>query len=207
MCSSDLNCFICQIPSCNIATCCFHHTFNPVIQSPSKRIFLFFRTLYLFSVSHCGICIPQCEICIPHCGFCISQCETENMPQQNDLYTKRKRCFINIEAKKLPYKARNGHVLSHSNELYRLRLHSENKSCGKHRFAQFFQAEDGIRDRDVTGVQTCALPISNSLFHTVGYKNHSVGYIFHSVKYKSHTVRSEERRVGKECRSRWSPYH
>src|SRR6266513_5845000 len=26
----------------------------------------------------------------------------------------------------------------------------------------FFQAEDGIRDRNVTGVQTCALPISNS---------------------------------------------
>ena len=22
-----------------------------------------------------------------------------------------------------------------------------------------------------------------------------------------HTIRSEERRVGKECRSRWSPYH
>src|SRR5699024_11514918 len=30
----------------------------------------------------------------------------------------------------------------------------------------FFQAEDGIRDRNVTGVQTCALPISNTLqFH------------------------------------------
>src|SRR5437773_11243873 len=28
----------------------------------------------------------------------------------------------------------------------------------------FFQAEDGIRDRDVTGVQTCALPISMSVF-------------------------------------------
>src|SRR3970282_2255992 len=27
-------------------------------------------------------------------------------------------------------------------------------------FICFFQAEDGIRDRDVTGVQTCALPIS-----------------------------------------------
>src|SRR6266851_8080423 len=27
-------------------------------------------------------------------------------------------------------------------------------------FFVFFQAEDGIRDRDVTGVQTCALPIS-----------------------------------------------
>ena len=26
-------------------------------------------------------------------------------------------------------------------------------------FYFFFQAEDGIRDRDVTGVQTCALPI------------------------------------------------
>src|SRR5437667_4586896 len=26
-------------------------------------------------------------------------------------------------------------------------------------FFFFFQAEDGIRDRDVTGVQTCALPI------------------------------------------------
>src|SRR5699024_12055173 len=28
-------------------------------------------------------------------------------------------------------------------------------------FAFFFQAEDGIRDRNVTGVQTCALPIFN----------------------------------------------
>ena len=27
-------------------------------------------------------------------------------------------------------------------------------------FFFFFQAEDGIRDADVTGVQTCALPIS-----------------------------------------------
>src|SRR5207249_6688381 len=26
----------------------------------------------------------------------------------------------------------------------------------------FFQAEDGIRDRNVTGVQTCALPISKA---------------------------------------------
>src|SRR6266704_3647057 len=29
-------------------------------------------------------------------------------------------------------------------------------------FVFFFQAEDGIRDRNVTGVQTCALPISTS---------------------------------------------
>src|SRR5699024_12189009 len=40
----------------------------------------------------------------------------------------------------------------------------------------FFQAEDGIRDRNVTGVQTCALPISRptsdkvkeSLFNSLG---------------------------------------
>src|SRR5699024_5566935 len=29
-------------------------------------------------------------------------------------------------------------------------------------FVFFFQAEDGIRDRNVTGVQTCALPISST---------------------------------------------
>ena len=29
-------------------------------------------------------------------------------------------------------------------------------------FCFFFQAEDGIRDYDVTGVQTCALPISDT---------------------------------------------
>src|SRR5215813_11461808 len=29
-------------------------------------------------------------------------------------------------------------------------------------FFFFFQAEDGIRDADVTGVQTCALPISRA---------------------------------------------
>src|SRR5437016_9018279 len=30
----------------------------------------------------------------------------------------------------------------------------------------FFQAEDGIRDWSVTGVQTCALPILLAAFHT-----------------------------------------
>src|SRR5256886_16682578 len=31
--------------------------------------------------------------------------------------------------------------------------------CDEYRFFFFFQAEDGIRDLTVTGVQTCALPI------------------------------------------------
>ena len=33
-------------------------------------------------------------------------------------------------------------------------------------------------------------------------------YIVSKDKFNDHlTIRSEERRVGKECRSRWSPYH
>ena len=31
--------------------------------------------------------------------------------------------------------------------------------------------------------------------------------VFSKQNSKSHLIRSEERRVGKECRSRWSPYH
>src|SRR2546429_7008650 len=73
----------------------------------------------------------------------------------------------------------------------------------------FFQAEDGIRDVAVTGVQTCALPISwrelvPGLVATITFAP-----LFRpcSAVAPSVTVRSEERRVGKECRSRWSPYH
>ena len=40
-----------------------------------------------------------------------------------------------------------------------------------------------------------------NIIHTRG------SVIFEDVKVSSQTVRSEERRVGKECRSRWSPYH
>src|SRR6266481_8660023 len=35
-------------------------------------------------------------------------------------------------------------------------------------FVFFFQAEDGIRDGTVTGVQTCALPISGELDRVLG---------------------------------------
>ena len=33
------------------------------------------------------------------------------------------------------------------------------------------------------------------------------GKIKRKHAFHSHILRSEERRVGKECRSRWSPYH
>src|SRR5437660_12032568 len=62
----------------------------------------------------------------------------------------------------------------------------------------FFQAEDGIRDGHVTGVQTCALPIclpNCSLSCGSGTPPRSAP--------SGCASRSEERRVGKECRSRW----
>src|SRR5229473_5828200 len=63
----------------------------------------------------------------------------------------------------------------------------------------FFQAEDGIRDKLVTGVQTCALPIYLDLMWA--------GDLVLAAAGTKPPGRSEERRVGKECRSRWSPYH
>src|SRR6476661_10657292 len=67
----------------------------------------------------------------------------------------------------------------------------------------FFQAEDGIRDSSVTGVKTCALPISRSASTPV----HDPAVPWKARRSTSECARSEERRVGKECRSRWSPYH
>src|SRR5438128_8635615 len=59
----------------------------------------------------------------------------------------------------------------------------------------FFQAEDGIRDATVTGVQTCALPISNKAWTCTSSGPRRPERVC--------TSRSEERRVGKECRYRW----
>src|SRR5699024_11726939 len=109
----------------------------------------------------------------------------------------------------------------------------------------FFQAVDGIRARNVTGVQTCALPIYRLFVHSFVVENSSATNewtnrrlaevqaspplrIFAwtapatalSISASSQTtngalppssievfmtLRSEERRVGKEGRSRWSP--
>src|SRR5260221_1223633 len=108
-----------------------------------------------------------------------------------------------------------------------------NESLGNRRVLFGFQAEDGIRVHCVTGVQTCALPISsrcdahrgappcsdtgNDLVddfvavitsmavRLYGRRNakQRAAQIQACVK---RCVRSEERRVGKEWRSRWSPY-
>src|SRR2546430_10975232 len=77
----------------------------------------------------------------------------------------------------------------------------------------FFQAEDGIRDLTVTGVQTCALPIFKpSLMAMLGVMHRKQPDIelppqLEKMRDRATFNRSEERRVGKECRSRWSPYH
>src|SRR5438270_13060970 len=69
----------------------------------------------------------------------------------------------------------------------------------------FFQAEDGIRDLTVTGVQTCALPIS--LYAKKPRDAVMRTYLMAAAYLILSGLRSEERRVGKECRCRWAPDH
>src|SRR2546430_8520819 len=94
----------------------------------------------------------------------------------------------------------------------------------------FFQAEDGIRDLTVTGVQTCALPIWRwagarlpehmvpgqwLLLDMLPRGDHGKVDLAALQRIDPRAAgglpgqprRSEERRVGKEGRSRWSPYH
>src|SRR5262249_58857443 len=68
----------------------------------------------------------------------------------------------------------------------------------------FFQAEDGIRDWSVTGVQTCALPICLRRRRTG--PGHPIGWCWARRRATRRSCRrSEERRVGKEGRSRGGP--
>src|SRR5271165_6606427 len=72
-------------------------------------------------------------------------------------------------------------------------------------FFFFFQAEDGIRDFHVTGSSDVC---SSDLMARVDRNRAGVGALERCERIAVRTVvRSEERRVGKECRSRWSPYH
>src|SRR5207237_6144146 len=79
-------------------------------------------------------------------------------------------------------------------------------------FFFFFQAEDGIRDSSVTGVQTCALPIYGAarprrLLRDVdrGARCRSDLRTRRAPRDCRQPRRSEERRVGKEGRSRGGP--
>src|SRR5205807_3499380 len=94
-------------------------------------------------------------------------------------------------------------------------------------FFFFFQAEDGIRDYKVTGVQTCAFRSSarvnerllerHGALKALGRHGAVAGRVdfvpdlrVAGAHFGSHRLedarilgRSEERRVGKECRCRW----
>src|SRR5205823_11252862 len=91
-------------------------------------------------------------------------------------------------------------------------------------FFFFFQAEDGIRDKLVTGVQTCALPIwpardlarpadharaaradgrEGDLSRQHRHAVHQLPRIGAGAEARGGSARSEERRVGKECGRRW----
>src|SRR5436305_11074627 len=90
-------------------------------------------------------------------------------------------------------------------------------------FFFFFQAEDGIRDADVTGVQTCALPILFGITPITSDDGGQPAVVGRDRGDAEQTdralptlvvavqqvddeplalLRSEERRVGKECRAR-----
>src|SRR5205085_10053725 len=68
----------------------------------------------------------------------------------------------------------------------------------------FFQAEDGVRDLTVTGVQTCALPIlvehAEGLVCLSGCARQGI----RDEPTMRALLRSEERRVGKECWCGWA---
>src|SRR5437016_7007026 len=106
-------------------------------------------------------------------------------------------------------------------------------------FFFFFQAEDGIRDWSVTGVQTCgssdllrigvfqhAVGGNEEILGTITKQLHDIAESFglspeerarrlqqladnaiRQVREEQELERSEERRVGKECRSRWAADH
>src|SRR5689334_23602622 len=92
----------------------------------------------------------------------------------------------------------------------------------------FLQAEVGIRVGTVTGVQTCALPICGTAFPTcclwsphqgahaaafcqsasaAAKASHRSQRELRARNHGTTHARSEERRVGKECKSRWQREH
>src|SRR5256885_11138838 len=100
-------------------------------------------------------------------------------------------------------------------------------------FLFLFQAEDGIRDYKVTGVQTCALPISGGVQKRPwrrcarglarAHRERTRHAPAHRKAMHAPDNTGDERcadrqhrcafiqigraSLGKECRSRWSPYH
>ena len=88
------------------------------------------------------------------------------------------------------------------------------------KFEPSFQSNTKIMKEITRYFQCNKNELSNFLLEENKENNFSFSFIFQNKKYmyslkikeKEHSIklyqlRSEERRVGKECRSRWSPYH
>ena len=65
----------------------------------------------------------------------------------------------------------------------------------------FSTAVHGLLTREITRLSL--LPIGDCLVSLFSNRQHMMLYLC----LQGFVSRSEERRVGKECRSRWSPYH
>src|SRR5258708_5830984 len=70
-----------------------------------------------------------------------------------------------------------------------------------------FHAEGGVRDDLVAGVQACAVPPVHRDAVVARGVERDLDRRGRAVEADRAVGRSEERRVGKEGRSRWSPYH
>ena len=73
-------------------------------------------------------------------------------------------------------------------------------------------------NKDLISVLWSGADVLRSKMDANEYKNYLLGIVFYKYLSDSFLIRvydlindekprSEERRVGKECRSRWSPYH
>src|SRR5205807_6556695 len=90
-------------------------------------------------------------------------------------------------------------------------------SCGFSCFVFFFQAEDGIRDYKVTEFRRVLFRSARyartmaaapaTLLRAYRARMPASGRRWKTSPTGSTSPRSEERRVGKECRARWAPYH
>ena len=90
---------------------------------------------------------------------------------------------------------------------YKKKLTEENKEIEKFRWSKQWQRKrEYIKKRDNYMCVACLLGLRDTAkrLNTVGLSVHHI--IPLAVDFDKR-LRSEERRVGKECRSRWSPYH
>ena len=84
------------------------------------------------------------------------------------------------------------------------RNHFTSRAIKAIEFAQYASRE---LEQDYIGTEHLLLGLLHEEGSVAAAAMQAVGLRFDDVMQRVETMRSEERRVGKECRSRWSPYH